>query len=76
MLIDKMGLDKTTPSAYLDGQLTQDEANCYLSHVETCAGCRTYLTELERVSLLLKSVGSRICPPEFRRQVMSVISVE
>lgn len=63
-------------SAHLDRQLTQNEATAYRAHIDTCTGCRAYLAELEQVSLLLKSAGRPVTPPELRSYIMSVITAE
>jgi hypothetical protein len=63
-------------SAHLDQKLTQNEASNYLTHIETCAGCRTYLAELEQVSLILKAARRPDVSPKLRSYVMSVITDE
>jgi hypothetical protein len=63
-------------SAHIDRQLTRNEASNYLAHIETCADCRTYLAELEQVSLILKTARRPDVSPRLRSYVMSAITDE
>jgi hypothetical protein len=73
MRCDKSGL---IASAHLDGRLGQSDVVNYLAHVETCAGCQTYLAELEQVSLVLKGSARPDVSPDIRSNVMSVITAK
>jgi hypothetical protein len=73
MRCDKSGL---IASAHLDRQLGQSDVVNYRAHVETCAGCQTYLAELEQVSLILKGSARPDVSPDMRSYVMSVITAK
>jgi anti-sigma factor RsiW len=61
-------------SSHLDRQLAENEAIDYLAHVEACADCRTYLAELEQVSLILRRVARPDAPQGLRNRVMSEVT--
>jgi hypothetical protein len=63
-------------SAHLDQHLTPPESIQFQAHVEVCAGCRTYLADLEQVSLTLKGAGRIDALPELRGRITSVIAGE
>jgi hypothetical protein len=59
-------------SAYLDGELKQQERLEVENHLQTCQGCREELEELKRVSSLLREsrMPEFTSPMDFKAQVM------
>lgn len=62
-------------SAYLDNELTADDAQQVRAHLETCVACREELQRLEHVKRLLGSLPERAPAPqvfeELRQQIIS-----
>jgi hypothetical protein len=63
-------------SAHLDGQLALQEDMEYRKHYQSCAVCRVYLAELQRMSLMLKSALQPEAPPQLRQGVMVAIAAK
>jgi anti-sigma factor RsiW len=61
-------------SAYLDGELSEDERKSVAEHLETCRGCQTRLEELSRVSDSLDLLAKVSAPPFFAARVKRRIS--
>ncbi|HKY04563.1 MAG TPA: zf-HC2 domain-containing protein, partial [Blastocatellia bacterium] len=62
-----------TASAYLDRQLAEEEEIEYRSHLGMCADCRSYLSELREVSLLVSGVSHPETPGELHSYIMSAV---
>lgn len=58
-------------SAYIDRQLGESEAVAYREHLSTCGGCRLRLTEIEEVSLALRTAERPPVPRELRSYIMT-----
>lgn len=58
-------------SAYIDRQLCESEAVAYREHLSICGGCRLRLTEIEEVSLALRTVERPPVPRELRSYIMT-----
>ncbi len=63
-------------SAYLDQRHALEESMQFQLHLEICDDCRTYLSELKQVSLILKGAGMADAPPGLRGRIMSLIAAE
>ena len=61
-------------SAYLDGELSAQEAILYRTHLTGCLLCRRYLEETRQTSQLLKGVIVPEVPRELHGYVMSEIA--
>ncbi len=62
-----------TASAYIDRQLAEEEETEYRSHLGMCADCRSYLTELREVSLLVSGVSQSDAPGELHSYIISAV---
>ena len=63
-------------SAFVDGELTEQEKNEVLAHVETCEGCRTYLAELMTMRLAFGGLEEYDAPAGFAESVMARLHEE
>lgn len=63
-------------SAFVDGELTEQEKNEVLAHVETCEGCRTYLAELMTMRLAFGDLEEYDAPAGFAESVMARLHEE
>ena len=63
-------------SAFVDGELTEQEKNEVLAHVETCEGCRTCLAELMKMRLAFGDLEEYDAPAGFAESVMARIRAE
>ena len=54
------GFDEALVSGYLDGELTQGEAQRVRLHLEDCAECRTMTDELRRLKEATMTTGFRV----------------
>ena len=63
-----------SPSAYLDGQLSDTEFADYRAHLSACSDCRLRLSELEQVSLMFRDVEQPEVPRELHGYVMTEIT--
>jgi hypothetical protein len=61
-------------SSYLDRQLVDQEAAELHVHLSDCSGCRSYIVELEEMSLVLKRTSSPEIPVELRSYVMTAVA--
>ena len=61
-------------SSYLDRQLVDNEADELHVHLSECSGCRSYVVELEEMSLVLKRTNSPEIPEELRSYVMTAVA--
>lgn len=64
---------ESTASAYLDQELTANEAQEYQSHLAKCPPCGEYLAELEATSLVFKEIKKPQVPRELHSYVMTAI---
>jgi len=60
-------------SAYIDQQVTQNEAADFQAHIESCGDCRAHMVELNEASLSLGSIQQPEIPAELRGQIMSAV---
>jgi anti-sigma factor RsiW len=60
-------------SAYLDRRLSEREASAFHSHLSECGPCRSYLMEVEEVSLALRRSDHPEAPRELRSNVMNYL---
>lgn len=60
-----------TASAYIDRQLSENEAVHYREHLSTCDGCRLNLVEMEALSLTLKTAEEPALPRELHSYIMT-----
>ena len=63
-------------SAFVDGELTEQEKNEVLAHVETCEGCRTCLAELMTMRLAFGDLEEYDAPAGFAESVMARLHEE
>ncbi len=63
-------------SAFVDGELTEQEKNEVLAHVETCEGCRTYLAELMTMRAAFGGLEEYDAPAGFAESVMARLHEE
>ena len=63
-------------SAFVDGELTEQEKNEVLAHVETCEGCRTCLAELMKMRLAFGDLEEYDAPAGFAESVMARLHEE
>lgn len=63
-------------SAFVDGELTEQEKNEVLAHVETCEGCRTYLAELMTMRAAFGDLEEYDAPAGFAESVMARLHEE
>ena len=63
-------------SAFVDGELTEQEKNEVLAHVETCEGCRTCLAELMTMRLAFGGLEEYDAPAGFAESVMARLHEE
>ena len=63
-------------SAFVDGELTEQEKNEVLAHAETCEGCRTYLAELMTMRLAFGDLEEYDAPAGFAESVMARLHEE
>ena len=63
-------------SAFVDGELTEQEKNEVLAHVETCEGCRTCLAELMKMRLAFGDLEEYEAPAGFAESVMARLHEE
>jgi Putative zinc-finger len=61
-------------SSYLDRELVDNEAADLHLHLLECSACRTYLSELEEMSLVLKRGSSPEIPVELRSYVITAVA--
>jgi hypothetical protein len=60
-------------SGYVDGQLGPGETVRYHAHLSTCADCRAYVDQLDRLGDLLRTVGAVDLPRELHGNVMLAV---
>lgn len=60
-----------TASAYIDRQLSENEATRYREHLFACDGCRLHLAETEATSLALRNAEQPEVPRELRSYTMT-----
>ncbi len=63
-------------SAFVDGELTEQEKNEVLAHVETCEGCRTCLAEQMKMRLAFGDLEEYDAPAGFAESVMARLHEE
>ena len=63
-------------SAFVDGELTEQEKNEVLAHAETCEGCRTYLAELMTMRAAFGGLEEYDAPAGFAESVMARLHEE
>lgn len=63
-------------SAFVDGELTEQEKNELLAHVETCEGCRNYLAELMTMRAAFGDLEEYDAPAGFAESVMARLHEE
>ena len=63
-------------SAFVDGELTEQEKNEVLAHVEACEGCRTCLAELMTMRLAFGGLEEYDAPAGFAESVMARLHEE
>ena len=63
-------------SAFVDGELTEQEKNELLAHVEACEGCRTYLAELMTMRAAFGGLEEYDAPAGFAESVMARLHEE
>ncbi len=67
--------DVQSISAYLDGELTSDEAAFICSHLDECEDCRRYADEMSRLSDII-SEGDVEIPSELHDRIMWGVRAE
>lgn len=68
-------LDPRQISAYIDGELTDDEAELVCAHLEECEDCRRYADEAQMLSDII-SEGEVELPSELHDRIMSGVRAE
>ncbi len=68
-------LDPRQISAYIDGELTDDETELVCAHLEECEDCRRYADEISRLSDII-SEGEVELPSELHDRIMSGVRAE
>lgn len=63
-------------SAYLDGQVSNDERARIAAHLEVCDACRTHLESLRRTVAVLRGAEPVRAPEGFRAQVRAQVEAE
>ena len=63
-------------SAFLDGELNEEERAAVLAHVEACEGCRAYLAELTAMQAALGGLEEYDAPEGFAAGVMERLHQE
>lgn len=63
-------------SAYIDRAITPEESARFQAHISICGDCHDYLSELQQLSLILKTAQRAGAPPEMRGHILSLIAVE
>jgi hypothetical protein len=61
-------------SAYIDGELPDQEFAEYRSHLSTCSDCHLRLLELEQVSLMFREVQQPEVPRELHSYVLTEVA--
>ena len=59
--------------AYLDGELTEEEALRVREHIEACSGCRRYIEDALAIREILAGAVEEEAPEDFAAQVMEAV---
>ena len=63
-------------SAFVDGELSENEKEEVLSHVEHCQNCREYLSELMIVHTMFEEMPELDAPEGFSERVLERVHEE
>ena len=56
-------------SAYIDGEVTEEEKQTVENHLNVCGVCQTMVTEFSRLHTLYQEMERKEAPPDFRQRV-------
>jgi predicted anti-sigma-YlaC factor YlaD len=63
-------------SAYVDGEVTEEEKQTVENHLNVCELCQTMVTEFSRLHTLYQEMERKKAPPDFRQRVTQRIEAK